>query len=157
MTLPTPGVTPANWGQQMNDHITAIETRIARRGGTYASPANALAGATVTYVVLSTSSGDTDLINAGDLVIPTGAAGLWAFSATWASGFTQTGRAFLDINVNNVNADIVRTSIVVGEDRTTASLVRPLAVGDRVRFAVYAQSPGTSVTPVKVYAFKTGA
>lgn len=28
MTLPTPGVTPANWGDQLNDHIDAIEARL---------------------------------------------------------------------------------------------------------------------------------
>jgi len=146
----------------LSDALEAVETRVlARRGGIYASAANALSAGSVTYVTLTTTTGDTDLVSGGNLVIPAGAGGVWSVSATWEMGQAMSAvaaqRAFIDADFSSP-ALIVRTGPPnTAEDRCTATGVVAVAAGATIKFGVYVNTGSGFQSKVTVSAYRIGA
>ncbi|MGH9271152.1 MAG: hypothetical protein ACRDZ2_07750 [Ilumatobacteraceae bacterium] len=128
---------------------------LARRGGVYKSPSNVFPASTVTIVTLATISGDSDVIGAGKIVIPTGAGGIWDITSTWMSNDGSAGRKFTDIKLNG--SQIFRGSISDAEDRCTLAITLALVPGDDLEFACYSNSAHVDKrSEIEVHAYRVG-
>jgi hypothetical protein len=121
------------------DAIGALFKTGLARGGVFGATGVTVNG--LTAITLARTSGDTDMITAGEIVIPAGWGGVWAFTALWGvPGLTGAGRCFLDLK-NVTTGVIYREPVATTELGGVVAITVNVAAG-----ATFSLSAFTSIS-----------